>query len=286
MTLNKLPLVFFAATFVPLAVAQSLGQGVVSGTVVDAESGDPIRKAIVTLTLQSAPRRWATARTDGSGHFQFDGLPPGKYELRAAKGSEGSANYGANHFHELGDLLSLADGEIRAVTLRFLRAGFISGHVYDSDGDPVTGAAVNLMRKGWNLGAPILMNYRGATTDDHGEYRIPNIDPGQYYLHATPELNRQMPDPSFQRKSILVDEYYGGERDSRNATALHVSGGEQLAGLDFRLPSEPVAQVHGRVAGVPAPAEAAASETVRPAVQAAFRSGRVDNGGIHVMISP
>ena len=283
--MKKLLLVVLAAAFVPVAAAQPLGQGVVSGTVVDAESGDPVRKALVTLTLQSTPRRWATARTDGSGHFQFDGLPPGKYELRAAKGSEGSANYGANHFHELGDLLALADGEIRAVTLRFLRAGFISGHVYDSDGDPVSNAAVNLMRKGRNLGAPILMNYRGATTDDHGEYRITNIDPGQYYLHATPELDRRIAEPNFQPKSILADEYYGG-RDSKNAAALHVSGGEQLAGLDFRLPSEPVAQVHGRVTGVPAPAEAAASETVRPAVQAAFRSGRVDNGGIHVMISP
>src|SRR5580704_11379583 len=92
-----------AGAFLAVALAQPLGKGTISGTVTDQETGDPVRKAIVTLTLQGTPRRWATARTDGSGRFQFDALPAGKYDLRATKASEGTAIYGANHLRELGD---------------------------------------------------------------------------------------------------------------------------------------------------------------------------------------
>ena len=48
--------------------------GTISGTVIE-PTGDPIRKAIVTLTWQGTPRSWATQRTDSSGRFKFEELP-------------------------------------------------------------------------------------------------------------------------------------------------------------------------------------------------------------------
>jgi hypothetical protein len=48
---------FLASVFLVAAVAQPLGKGVISGTVVDGESGDPIRKALVTPPLDGAPPR-------------------------------------------------------------------------------------------------------------------------------------------------------------------------------------------------------------------------------------
>jgi len=45
---------------------------VISGIVVDASSGDPIHKAIVTVTWHGTPRSWATTRTDSSGTFRFN----------------------------------------------------------------------------------------------------------------------------------------------------------------------------------------------------------------------
>jgi protocatechuate 3,4-dioxygenase beta subunit len=226
---------------------------VISGTVVDGESGDAIRKAVVTLSLPGTPRRWATTRTDGSGRFQFDGLPAGKYDLRATKASEGTAIYGANHRRELGDTITLGDGETRGnITLRFLHSASISGHVYDSDGEPVADVTVNLLRQGRNLGAPILTNYRTASTDDRGEYRISSIDPGQYYLHTTPPRLGRFGGPGTGGEATLVDQYYGGARDSKDSTPIHVGGGETLAGLDFRLVSEPAVELRGQILGVPA----------------------------------
>ena len=205
-------IVFFVCVSLPVAVTQPLGKGVISGTAVDGQSGDPIRKAIVTLTLEGSPKRWATTRTDASGRFQFDGLPAGKYDLRATKATEGTAIYGANSIHELGDLITLGDGETRgAIALRFLRAASITGHVYDSDGEPVPDANVSLLRPGRNLGVATLVQYRGSNTDDRGEYRFPDIDPGRYYLHVTPGAGGRWDLPA-SGQTILADQYYGGAR--------------------------------------------------------------------------
>jgi hypothetical protein len=246
---------FLASVFLVAAVAQPLGKGVISGTVVDGESGDPIRKAIVTLTLDGAPSRWATARTDSSGRFEFQGLPAGKYHLRAAKANEGSAIYGANSLRELGDSIVLGEGETRGgATLRFLHSATIEGHVYDSDGDPVANATVNLLRLGRNLGNPILTNYRGSSTDDKGEYRVSNVDSGKYYLRVAPQTGRMGGMPS-GHQSVLVGQYYGGAKEYKDATPVHVGSGETLAGLDFHVPSETAVEVRGQVAGVPSDSE-------------------------------
>lgn len=269
-----LSMVFCSCVFLTAVSSQPLGTGVISGTAVDGDSGEPVRKAIVTLTLEGSPRRWATARTDASGKFQLEGLPAGKYDLRATKGLEGRAIYGANSVRELGDVITLADGETRgAVTLRFLHAGSISGHVFDSDGEPVADAAVNLLRQGRNLGSAILVNYRGASTDDRGEYYFPNIDPGRYYLRVQPGARGRWGAPS-SHQTILVDQFYGGTRDSKDAAPIHVGGGDVLADLDFHLIAEPAVEVRGQVLGVPAEADQPRKQSPAGGPVAMFERGK------------
>lgn len=291
MTLRILAAMFLGGcAFVAAAFAQPLGTSSISGTVVDGESGEGVRKAIVTLTLEGTPRRWATARTDGSGHFQFEGLPAGKYDLRATKTSEGTAIYGANSFRELGGVITLGDGETRgAVTLRFLRGASISGQVLNPEGEPVADVNVSLLRQGRNLGAPILVQYRQATTDDRGEYRFANIDPGRYYLRTTPREAGHFGGMPAAHQPILVDQYYGGARDPKEASLVHVGGGEDLAGLDFHLISEPAVEVRGRILGVPEEPESA---TTQPAREGSVLVSGVAMGvgkeglGISVSVSP
>src|SRR5579871_5976834 len=111
-------------------VAQPSGRGVIAGTVVESTSGEPVRKAIVTVTWHGTPRSWATTRTDSSGRFRFEGLPAGTYDLRAAKQGLGAAVYGANSAREIGDTLTLADGESSlGLKLRFVHSATITGHV-------------------------------------------------------------------------------------------------------------------------------------------------------------
>jgi hypothetical protein len=167
-----------------IAFAQLPGSGVISGSVLEASNNEPVRKAIVTLTWQGSPRSWATSRTDSSGQFKFEGLPPGKYDLRATKAGVGTAIYGATSVRELGELITLEDGEIRAgVKLRFLHSATISGRV---------------------------LNPHGAETNDWGEYRLDDIAPGQYYLHAEQRFE-------FGGAEPLTPQFLGGGRDSKDA---------------------------------------------------------------------
>jgi hypothetical protein len=228
-----------------IAFAQPPGNGTISGIVVEASNNEPVRKAIVTLTWQGAPRSWATSRTDSSGQFKFDGLPPGKYDLRATKPGVGTAIYGATSVRELGELIALEDGETLAgMKLRFLHSATISGRVLDPHGDPATNVLVTLLTPGRNLGERVLVRYRGATTNDRGEYRLDDVTPGQYCLHA------QQP-PEIGGAEPLTSQFLGGARDSKVATIFTIHGDETLGGIDFHMTSEPAVRIQGRVTGVP-----------------------------------
>ncbi len=241
-------IVLFAA-ICGITCAQPRGTGVISGTVIDSRSGDPVRRAVVTVTWQGTPRSWATTRTDGSGKFVFDGLPPGKYDLRATKQGLGTATYGANGLRELGDLITLGAGEARGdLRLRFIHSATISGRVVDRDGDPVQDVQVTLLRSARNLGERVLTTYRATDSNDRGEYKISNVDPGEYYVLCKPEAHQQN---VFMTHEILVQQYFGGARDSKDTKPLSVRGGEVLTGIDFHLTTEHPAKITGRIVGVP-----------------------------------
>jgi len=259
--------------------ALAAGQGIISGVVIDSASGDPVKKAVVTLTLHATPRAWATLRTDGSGQFRFENLPAGNYDLRAVKQEIGTAIYGANHAGEVGDLIALGDGGRReGLKLRFIHAASISGHVVDSEGDPVTQAQVILLRPGRNLGERVVTNYRQAQTNDRGEYRIMNVDPGSYYLSTA---SRPVP----TGHEILVGQYYGGAREWKDSTPVTLHGGEVLTGFDFHLISQPAVQLRGRITGLPPePAPAPPPQQAEAGGRFQMRKGFA-NGGQGVGIS-
>jgi hypothetical protein len=236
-----------------IALGQPAGRGAISGTATEGSTGNPIRKAIVTVTLQGTPQCWATARTDSQGQFKFESLPPGKYDLRATKAEMGTATYGADGPAEIGELISLAEGETRAgLQLRFVRAAVISGRVFEPDGDPVAGVTISLLRAGRNLGKRVLVNYRVGSTDDRGSYRIANLDVGDYYLQADPSnvIGPVGFDPPASSE-IFTAQYYGGVRNWKDSTVLHIRSGENLADLDFHLNAEQPHQIRGRITGVP-----------------------------------
>ena len=239
-SLKLAPLLFAIAS---AGLAQTAA---VSGTVVDA-AGDPVRKAVVTLTWQGSPRSWATARSDASGKFHFEGLPAGRYDLRATKAAAGTAIYGAAAARELGELLSLDNGENRAdIKLRFIAASSLSGRVVDPDGDPIHTARVVLLRLSRNLGQPVPVVEREGGTNDRGEFRLAGIVPGTYYLQASANQG-----PSNSPGHSFATQFYGGGADLKNARPIAVHSGESLAGIDFMLTPGTTVDIRGRVTGIP-----------------------------------
>src|SRR5579864_4974119 len=239
--------------------AQPSGRGVIAGTVVESANAEPVRKAIVTVTWHGTPRSWATTRTDGDGKFRFDGLPAGVYDLKANKAQLGSALYGANNSRETGENITLADGETRpGLKLRFFHSATLTGHVFGPDGEPLQNLQVQLLRSGRNLGQRVLTTNRQGRVDEHGEYQITDIQPGQYYLYAN-QGNRGMimvmngQDDAIPDQSIVVGQFLGGAHESKDATVLNLHDGDTLKGLDFHLTSEAAVRVKGHILGLPEP---------------------------------
>jgi hypothetical protein len=241
--------VLAVSVFAAMAWAQT-PRGVISGVVVEPANNEPVRKAIVTLTLQGTPRRWATGRTDSAGEFRFEGLPPGKYDLRAAKEGVGSAIYGARSLRELGELITLREGETDAeLKLLFLHPATISGRVFNPEGLPATGITVTLLRT-------TNKNFqRDGRTGVSGEFHIGDIPPGQYYVSASPRA----PVPGESPERLIIPQFFGGSRRSKGSKVITIRGGEDLTGIDFNMTAEPPGRIHGHVIvapnlpGAPAP---------------------------------
>jgi protocatechuate 3,4-dioxygenase beta subunit len=236
---------YVLTAYLLLAFAQN---GSISGTVIQT-NGDPVRKATVSLTWQGSPRSWATQRTDASGRFVFENLPAGKYDLRATKARLGTAAYGTSNTYELGDVLVLNEGETRNnIKLRFISSSSISGRVTDAEGDPVQSANVALMRPTRDLGQRVLVNVSAANTDDRGEYRITNVQPGRYYLRVLAGPGRRG-----AGNRLFANQYYGGANDWKDAAPLTVPSGESLSHMDFHLVEITGVGIRGHVTGMPAP---------------------------------
>ena len=62
----------------------------------------------------------------------------------------------------------------------------------------------------------------------------------------------------------LEPQYYGGVRESADATVIHVRGGDSLADIDFHLASEPSVKIHGQISGVPEATDAPETQPGSP----------------------
>jgi protocatechuate 3,4-dioxygenase beta subunit len=234
--------------------AQPQGAGMIAGLVIQKANGEPVRKAIVTLTWHGNPRSWATAMTDGSGRFKFDDLPSGKYSISAWKDAAGNANYGGDSARQMFEYVTLAEGQKRTdIVLRMIRPAHISGTVLDEQGDPVINANVTIWTEGYPRGVRELVQHGGSRSNDRGEYRITVNDPGRYYVSAGDEFQRHMhyggQPPS---QDVYARQFYGGSTDWHRAAPITVAPGDQIRGIDLHLAPLRAFTLHGKVTGVPA----------------------------------
>src|SRR6185369_8241536 len=153
-----------------------------SGTVVNSVTGEPIRRALVSLFSNQQ----ATVMTDSDGRFEFEGLPRGRTSVSAQKpgffGEQELSGSGGR-----GRLSQFAVGpDAPAVVVKLVPEAIISGRILDTDGLPIRGLILRAItqkvvqgRKEWQQGMT-------ARTDADGGYRIINLMPGAYYLIAGP----------------------------------------------------------------------------------------------------
>jgi carboxypeptidase family protein len=214
---------------------QFSGSARLTGRVVAADDGRPIKRATVSLSglppsqLNARPRTYVSrsVETDANGRFDFANLPAGLFRVGAAAASGFARQVRPKD-------VTLADGHTAEITIRLQRTGAIEGRIHDEDGVAMLGAQVHAVRRvsvgGYTTLTPV---GAGTTTDDRGEFRLFNLPAGDYYVLATysPSPVRNSPPP----QSGYANTYYPGSREVRDARVVAVRSGRTTERINVGL---------------------------------------------------
>ncbi len=162
------------------------GTARISGRVVAADTGSPIRRAQINVNSREAQFN-RSVTTDSEGRYEFASLPAGRYRLFVDKAGYVALEYGQARPFEAGKPLDIADGQaLEKIDFSLPRGSAITGRITDEFGDPITDVQVEALRYQFLNGERQLVNAgRSAQTDDLGAYRIFGLMPGDYVVRAS-----------------------------------------------------------------------------------------------------
>jgi protocatechuate 3,4-dioxygenase beta subunit len=221
------------------------GTAALRGRVFAADTGQPLRKAIVRLS-SSELREGRVTTTDTDGRYELKELPAGRYNVNVSKGSFVALSYGQLRPFEAGKPLEILDGQtIEKIDFRLPRGAVITGRVVDEFGEPLADAQVAPMRY-VNQGGRrrLIPSGRMSMTNDIGEYRIFGLAPGQYYVSATLRSGMMMNAQSDDRTGYAPT-YYPGTGNIAEAQKLTVALGQSLNDINLPLIPARVATISG-----------------------------------------
>jgi hypothetical protein len=233
----------------------------IEGRVVQALTGEPVRKAQLTLRKRSQeaiPAMSAESTvSDDEGKFRFDKLEPGTYSLSAERVGFLRQEYGARANSFMGTPITVRAGEqIGDITFKLMPQGVIAGRVVNDEGEPVQHAQVAAVRQSGygSQGMPSA----GAVTNDIGEFRLANLSPGRYLLRvmsqqgvfgvvaAAPKSGEE------KRRQANLLTYYPGVTDAAAASPIEVAPGQQVTGISVALQKGWVYRISGKLSTAPA----------------------------------
>ena len=215
-----------------------------SGRVLRADSGLSLAKATVLMFLDGRPQDNLSARTDRSGFFEFPEVSPGRYRLRAQRNGFVAQPYGARGGGPGVVLVVEAGQRLEKIEFRLLPAGVITGNVRDEDNEPVEGVEVRALRARFSAGGRLeTAAARTARTDDLGNYRLPGLAPGAYYVQAAGV--GQVVSVAPQNAVAYTPAFYPRASTQEEAQRVQVTSGVESRGVDLAITSGPSLSVTG-----------------------------------------
>src|SRR5262249_50212283 len=125
-----------------------VGTGSLSGRVVDAVSGEPVRKVRVRAVDPEVLPKGRGTLTDVNGFFTLKALPAGHYMVLAAKAAYVPTAYGQPTPIDQPALITLAEGQtLDRITVTLAHGGVIAGRITDEFGDPITHVTVSVEQR-------------------------------------------------------------------------------------------------------------------------------------------
>ena len=212
------------------------GTAAIRGRVTNAETGRPLRHATITVTGEAGIS--VGAYTDENGLFEQVKLGAGKYQVRASLVGYVGLEFREDPESGGGQQISLAEGEtFDKADFRLPRAGVISGRIVDEAGEPLEAVQVQALTLQY-VGGVDRLTPVGQTTakrsNDLGRYRIFGLQPGEYYVVATPGPFSTNAPPSGDMAPGYAVTYYPGSPDVANAQKLAVSASQETQ-ADFTV---------------------------------------------------
>ena len=208
--------------------------------VVNSITGAPITGANVVVEAANNETIWG--RTDVGGLFAGHSKSTGKQMLVVTRKGYRMMGTGL-----MGTLMNIDPAGENNTTVQMLPLGVISGRVLDQYGDPVRHAEVHALQKGELPGqGEYFQGFSAGTTDDRGEYRIADVEPGRYYIAAEYRQNNQAQQPEIGGFVLLPD-----VTDIGSAQQVEVSAGAATRVNDLHLKMQRAVTITGHVKPAP-----------------------------------
>lgn len=228
----------------------------VEGTVINSVSGEPVKKAHVTLVpFAKGASRYSTV-TDAAGHFLIDEADAGRFQLMADRSGyiqpaspNGNAKYSGAMTLEKGQ-------KINEIVLKLAPQGVISGRILDEDGDPLGNVTIRCLGMFYDGGKQQLEdNGPGTTTNELGEFRLSGLSAGKYIVSATSqsnEMSQRVHERPLRTGRAAVEEayvttFYPSTINPGSASPVAVGAGAQVSGINITLTRIRTVSVKGHV---------------------------------------
>lgn len=248
-------LFFLALTCWPVSSAaqeQALrGESTISGRVIFADTGRPVRRATVRLyaSLNYPPVRVTPA--NARGEFRFNEVAAGSYFVVAASPASASSNalaiteFGLSADTETEHTRVAVDGKgATRCEVRVVRGGTIRGTILYADKEPVMGAQIVLFRR-WN-GATVPLFTDSTPTNDRGMYRIDGLPDGEYFVGVT-DGKRKAALSTIRELRGFVTGYYPGVNSIVEAKPVQIQSGAEVTGINITFGDDELRQISGTV---------------------------------------
>ena len=214
------------------------------GTVVNSATGEPINAALVQLN----GGRQRSVLTGAEGKFQFDGLTNGYFQITAQK----PGYFAAEQLQRSGTrpLMFSAEKEDAPVTIKLVPEGVIYGRINGENGEPAENIPVQIVWERIENGKKMRDANRRVETDEQGEFRVPELQPGKYFVFAGPSYwPVSFPGKLSQSGARgYSGVFYPGVPDLSSAGVIEITPGKH-AEINLTLTSQPFYRISGTISG-------------------------------------